>query len=125
MGDLDAARPYALFMLNLAERRTTPRPLASNGFIVITHLYCLEGDWKAGRESSDRGLDVSPLDPQLIGPRILLEHETGESAQGEVYLERLLQTMRQAGPHQTLAFARTAIAITTQPVSPLSPTAWK
>ena len=55
-------------------------------------------------------MGVSPLDPQLIGLRILLEHETGESAQGEVYLERLLQTMRRE-PHQTLASAKTSFAI--------------
>ena len=41
-----------------------------------------------------------------------MEHETGESAQGEVYLERLLDVMRRAGPDQSLASARTSMAIT-------------
>jgi len=97
MGNLDSARPHALVMRDLAERRSTPRILASNSYVPITHLSCLEGDWKAGREYNDRGLDLSPLNPQLLSLRVLLEHETGESAQGEVYLERLLGATLQTG----------------------------
>ena len=63
MGDLDAARPHALALRDLAERRTIPRLRASNSFALITSLSCLEGDWKAGREYSDRGLELSPLNP--------------------------------------------------------------
>ncbi len=40
-----------------------------------------------------------------------MEHETGESAQGEVYLERLLEAMRRAGPDQLLGSARVSMAI--------------
>ena len=113
MGDLDAARPHALVLLDLAERGSATRQRASNGFVVITCLSCLEGDWKAGREYSDRGLEVSPLNPQLLFPRVLLEHETGESAQGEVYLGRLLEAMRRAGPERSIASVRASMAITT------------
>ena len=49
MGDLDAARPHALVLRDLAEKRSTPRALASLGFYTITLLSCLEGDWKALR----------------------------------------------------------------------------
>ena len=94
------------------ERRSVPRLDASIGFLVITSLSCLGGDWKAGRESSDPGLEMSPLNPLLLMPRILLEYETGESTQGEVYLERLLQAMRQTGPDQLHASAMTSMAIT-------------
>ena len=111
MGDLEAARPHALALRDVAERRTTFRRLASTFFVPITSLSCLEGDWTAGREYSDRGLEVSPLHAQLLLARVLLEHETGESAEGEVYLERLLEAMRRAGPNQLQAsvFASTAI----------------
>ena len=84
MGDLDAARPHALASRDLAERRTTFRSLVSAFFVPITSPSCLEGDWMAGREYSDRGLEVSPLSVPLLLPRVLLEHETGESDQGEV-----------------------------------------
>ena len=40
-----------------------------------------------------------------------MEHETGESAQGEVYLERLLEVVRLAGPIQLIASAMTSITI--------------
>ena len=42
----------------------------------------------------------------------MLEYETGESAQGEVYLERLLQTFHRAGPSQLFSYARLSMAIT-------------
>jgi len=100
-----------LLMRDLAEKRGTPRLVASHNYVPITNLSCLEGDWKAGREYSDRGLEVSPLQPALLSPRVQLEHDTGESAQGEVYLERLLEAMRQAGPGQYNACGRTSIVI--------------
>ena len=112
MGDLDAARPHALVLRDVAERRTTSRREASASFVPITNLSCLEGDWTAGREYSDRGLEVSPLYPQLLFPRVLLEHETGESAQGEVYLERLLEPRLRAGPFELVASVWTLTAIT-------------
>jgi tetratricopeptide (TPR) repeat protein len=108
MGDLDAARPYALGLLDMVERRSTPRSFAFS-FSIIASLSLLEGDWKAVREYSDRGLEMSPLSAPLLLPRVMLEYETGESAQGEVYLERLLEAMRRAGPG---ASARVSMAIT-------------
>ena len=100
MGDLEAARPHVLVMRDLAERRSTTRLHASNHLMVATTMSCLEGDWKSGREHSDRGLEMSPLHPQLLGTRVLLELETGKTAEGVVYLERLLRRMIQAEPDQ-------------------------
>ncbi|MCH8108013.1 MAG: protein kinase [Chloroflexi bacterium] len=111
MGDLDAARPHAMVLRDLAENRSVPRVLAGFCFLQITHLSCLEGDWRAGRESSDRGLEVSPLNFMLLVSRVLLEHETGESAQGEVYLERLLEAMGRARPDQFFASGMTSMTI--------------
>ena len=42
-----------------------------------------------------------------------MEHETGESAQGEVYLERLLEAMRRAGPEHLFASGMSSMAMTT------------
>ena len=58
-------------------------------------------------------MELSPLNPQPLLPRVLLEHETGESAQGEFYLERLLEAMSRAGPDQSLASVRVSMSITT------------
>ena len=52
---------------------------------------------------------MSPLSGPLLLPRVMLEYETGESAQGEVYLERLLEGMRRAGQG---ASGRVSVAIT-------------
>lgn len=112
MGDFAAARSHALVLRDQAERRSTPRLLVGNGLVPITYLSCIDGNWKAGQEYSDRGLEVSPLNPQLLLPRILLEYQTGEDAQGEVYLERLLEAMRRAGPDQSFASVRVSLAIT-------------
>ncbi len=112
MGDLDAARPLALALRDLAERRSTTRHLAGLSWVPIITLSCLVGDWRAGREYSDWGLEVAALNPQVLGPRALLEHETGEAAQGEVYLERLLEASRRS-PYQSFSTGRTPIAIAT------------
>jgi len=111
LGDLDGARPHAMVLRDLAERRSTPRVLVGRCLSLITYLSCLEGDWRSARESSNRGLEVSPLEPGLLDVRGLLEHETGESARGEVYLERLLKAMLGAGPTQLIAPGRGPMAI--------------
>ena len=89
MGDPDAARPHALVLQVLADRRSSPRQLVINCISAINILSCLEGDWEAGREYTGRVLEVSPLNPQHLLSRVLLEHESGDSVEGEVYLERL------------------------------------
>ena len=111
MGDLDAARPHALLLRDFAERQSTPRHLARISFAPITILSSLEGDWSAGREHSGRGLEVGPLHPQILGPRIMLEHETGESARGEAYLEQFLGTIRSSS--DPLGTARVSLVIAT------------
>ena len=110
LGDLIAARPHALVLRDLVERPSTSRFLASWGSAPLTTLSCLEGDWKTGRESSDRGLEVAPSSSRSLLPRILLEHQTGESAQGEVYLERLIQSMDRPGS-QSITSGRACMAI--------------
>ena len=112
LGNLDAARPHVLVMRDLADRRSTPRLLASNHLMVATTLACLEGDWKSGREFSNQGLEMSPLHPQLLGTRVMLEVETGENAESEVYLQKLIEAMRRNETDPRLLF-RTSMAIAT------------
>lgn len=109
MGELDAARAHVSVLRELAERRSTSRLLATWCFIPICTLFCLEGDWKSARDYSDRGLEFSPLAQQLLATRVISEHESGESAQTEVYLERLIQAMRR----RPELVGRTSMATTT------------
>ena len=111
MGDVDAARPHVLAMRDLAERRSTTQQSAGVGFAMVTTLLCLEGDWMAGREYSDRGLEASLGNGPILVSRVLLEHETGEYARGREYLERLLEVMGRAGPEHLLTAARVSIAV--------------
>ena len=110
-GDLDAARPHALALSELADRRSTTQQSAGQGFSLITTLVCLEGDWKAGREYSERGLEAAPLHSPLLFSRALLEHQMGEHARGSEYLESLLEAMGRAGPDHSLAAARASNTI--------------
>ena len=110
MGDLDAARPHALALREMLERRNTPRGI---GFRLahLASMSLLEGDWEAVREYSDRGLESSSLNLSLLLPRVMLEYETGQSAQGEVYLAQLLLTMRGAGPSQAIASGNVSLGV--------------
>jgi len=113
MGALDAALPHALALQDMAERRNVNRQLVYLSLVPIITLSCLKGDWRTGREYSDRGLEVSALNPQLLALRVLLEHETGESAQGEVYLERLLKAVMRLYRRSVISAGRPSMAIAT------------
>ena len=113
LGNLDAARPHVLVMRDLADRRSTPRLLATNHLLVATTLACLEGDWKSGRELGDQGLEMLPLHPLHLGTRASLEFESGETSQGEVYLQRLLEAMRRNETNPRAQF-RTSMTIATR-----------
>ena len=54
---------------------------------------------------------MAPLNSRSLFPRIQLEHETGESAEGEIYLERLIQSLNQAGSGRSIALGRAIMAI--------------
>ena len=53
---------------------------------------------------------MSPLHTQQLGTRVLLELETGNTTEGEVYLEKLLQKMHQAEPDQRV-YLRSSMTI--------------
>ena len=112
MGELNAARPHAVeYMRRRTEERGNSRRSASLGLTPITYLSCLEGDWRAAREYSERGLELLPTNTQLLFPRMMLEYETGESAQGEVYPERLLDTTGRPGPDRLFGLVRVAMGV--------------
>jgi len=61
-------------------------------------LSRFEGDWRKARKFSDRALTEGPLFAHILGPRVLLEYDTGEFNQGEAYLKRLLKSTRRSTP---------------------------
>ena len=69
MGELDAASPHAVeYMRRRTEKRGTSWRAASLGLTPITYRLCLEGDWRAAREYSERGLELSPMNTPLHFP---------------------------------------------------------
>ncbi|MFQ6029889.1 MAG: hypothetical protein ACE5Q6_20630, partial [Dehalococcoidia bacterium] len=91
--------------------RLRDRSWLSNAPLTISHLSQLEGDWQAARDSSDRGLAVSPMEPRLLAFRGLLEYEVGDFSQGEAYVQRLLEVVRIMPPGATTAHGLTAVVI--------------
>ena len=112
LGDPNGARAHALELRDQAEKRSTSRVFVGRSLSPITYLSCLEGNWEAGREYIDQGLEASPLEMTLLATRSLLEHETGESAEGRKYLERLLESLTRTGPGQSYVSLWAAMAIT-------------
>jgi tetratricopeptide (TPR) repeat protein len=81
--------------LDLAERIQDHYRLALACRINAT-LHRRLGDWEKARAISDRVLAVGPRDITLLGDRLMLESEVGDIAQGRLYLERVVDIIRQA-----------------------------
>ena len=111
MGDFERARVYGDAMLASAESLRISVRL-SQALSVIGVAAYQDGDWEAARSLSDRGLEVWPESPDLLALRARLEYNTGDFAQGEVYLERLVQVLLQTipGPTRFYAFPAPVIA---------------
>ena len=74
-------------------------------FFGLSLVRYWEGDWQACREVGDRGLKLLPMDPQLLGVRVLLEYQAGELAAGEANLNKLLDGTRLTMPGPTNNYA--------------------
>ncbi|MFQ6030601.1 MAG: LuxR C-terminal-related transcriptional regulator, partial [Dehalococcoidia bacterium] len=110
IGDREGSRRHAVATLALAER-LRDRFWLTNALVMNEYTRRLEGDWHAARTFSDRGLAEGSQDSRLLGNRAQLEYQVGEFSQGEVYLDRLLEVMRQTQPGPTLEFAVLAAVI--------------
>ena len=109
-GDLPNARAHATISLELADRLRERYWLATarvNSF----WLDYLEGDWQAARRLSDAGLRLQPQDARNLGLRTLLEYQLGEAAEGEAFLERLLDAMRATAPGSTVEHSEAAATL--------------
>jgi len=110
LGRLEEARSHAKAMLLVAER------LRQGSEVALAHALnarvCqLAGEWEATRDFSEKCLTLSPLHTQALVVRIALEYETGDGTEGGVYLERLIEAVRRAGPGPNLPRAWLAAVI--------------
>jgi len=110
IGDLPGAKQHTEDILSPAER------LRDRYYLAIAYwanqlVAQLQGDWRAARDFSDRGLASAPRDGRLLGTRVLLEYEVGDFDQGSAYLERLLEATHLIKPGPTWEHASTTLAI--------------
>jgi tetratricopeptide (TPR) repeat protein len=110
LGDLARMRLQASALLTIAERLRDrfwlSMVLRSNE--DVAHLA---GDWHTARGFSDRSPAVSPMECRSLCTRALVEHQAGDFAQGEIYLQRLVEIMGRTPPGPTNEHAFTAMAI--------------
>ncbi len=97
IGDLEGARQHAPALVSVAEKSRLRSRLAM-ALALNADLSRFEGDWRKARKFSDRALTEGPLFAHILGPRVLLEYDTGEFNQGEAYLKRLLKSTRRSTP---------------------------
>ena len=99
IGDRQKGEIHAAASLPLAER-IRDRVWLAQVLSLNQNLFHSNGDWQSARAVSDRGLMVEPMGPALLRTRAAMEYEVGDSAQGEVYLQRLIEAMNltPAGP---------------------------
>ena len=109
-GEVEGARLHSTANQTLAER-LRDRVSVAHAFWPSEIVSYLEGDWRAAREFSDKGLAVLPMDPRLLMNRVPLEYQVGDFGQGEAHLERLLEAINLTPPGPTPAYSNPAMVI--------------
>ena len=109
MCDFDVARRHAEATLVSIESLPRRRRALTFHANMITAYH--QGDWTAARALGDRGLEVAPGNPQLLGCRAQLEFETGNFEQGSAYLDTLTESMNRSAPGAPQPFAVAAEVI--------------
>ena len=109
-GDPGKAREHALEMMARAER-LRDRGLLTLACLANVNACRLKGEWSSARDFSDRGLGLDPRHSWLLGVRAVMEYETGDWAQGEAYIARLVDVMRTTASGPTAEYAFPAMAI--------------
>ena len=89
MGRVMEAEPHSLAMLSTAERLRDRYQLAT-ALWFREMIAMSQGDWQAARSYSERGLSVSPSDARLLGTRLVIEFETGNTQAGHEFLEQAI-----------------------------------
>ena len=75
LGDAKSAVEQSTPVLEIAEE-LRDRYWMVNALWLNELLARLSGQWQSAAEFSERGLAIWPMDPRLLGSRILLEFET-------------------------------------------------
>jgi DNA-binding CsgD family transcriptional regulator/tetratricopeptide (TPR) repeat protein len=93
-----------------AAERLRDRGLLADALYGKALLAQLCGQWEEARAQSDRGLALAAGHLPLLQVRAVLEYETGNDVAGEQYVQRLIDTDRDAQPYP-LAGVFTAVTL--------------
>ena len=109
-GELAPAQLHAVKCLGLAEglrdRFWTASALWANEIVNR-----LQGRFQAAIDFNERGLQLSPRDPRLLGTRALMEFEIGETEAGRGHVERLIELEKATSDGRAFERAFTASVI--------------
>lgn len=103
-GNHDSAAAYAERLLRLGER-LRDRYYLANALWINEMVASACGDWQAATYFSDRALEQAPQDSRLVGTRVFMEFQIGNYESGNVYINRLIDTMRSTEPNLTTEYA--------------------
>ena len=109
-GDLQEAKQHFEAMRDVADR-LRDRFWLSSAYFLSAQASIYEGDWEAARRYSDQSLMNLSMDSRSLATRMQLELELGESDQADVYLERLLESMRLTAPGPTVEYMLAVLGI--------------
>ena len=110
MGSAEAARHHAEAALMLGERMGD-RYRMSIAIRLNATLARMEGRWSDALELCRRGQVLAPRDTPILGERVLLAHELGNFADGETYLDQMLETMHRAFVRPGVEYAYPSLVI--------------
>lgn len=110
LGELERARPHARAHLTMVENRGE-RVVVVGAIFINEAVSHLGGNWEIARGFSDRGLELDDQDVRLVANRTKLENEQGNFVEGNVYLDRLIETMQISPSGSTLENSITPLVI--------------
>ena len=99
----DAMQPLAEKLQDRFWLSSAPRPAAG--------ALCLRGDWGRAREVNELSLAIAPGETRDLTVRVHLEYQSGNLEEGKVFLERLLEVMRNTPEGPTLEHGYAAMMI--------------
>lgn len=75
------------------------------GFLLVKgELARVRGEWESASQFSDRGMSLTSSGPAFLGLTAVLEHEVGNTTQGDAYLEKLLADLKSEPPEPSLRY---------------------
>ncbi|MCH7746155.1 MAG: tetratricopeptide repeat protein, partial [Chloroflexi bacterium] len=108
VGNLEQCEAQAQASLAPAER-ARDRSWLSRAYRGNELAHFSRGNWDLAREYNDRALAANPTDARALWSRTLLEYQLAKFEVGEIYLNRLLDAMKQSPAAPTIEHASVAI----------------